>query len=325
MSKRLGLEEVRKRLEELGLELISEEYVSNQKPIEVRCKCGKIFSTSLGNISRHKIGLCPQCRRKQIAEAQRFDFGDMLEYIKQFELEMISKKEEYKNSKSVLRFRCKCGEIFETTQGALYHKNKTCCDSCTRRRLGEERKLELDYIKLFCKEKGVELLSEQYINNTTPLKFKCKCGEVFYKAWNNFVKNSRCKTCNKIASEGETRISLWLEENEIDFVSEYKIEECTDINPLPFDFAIFDNTGLLCLIEYDGIQHYEPRPFGSKNSDKIEQNFLTCQKHDKIKDNYCEEHGIKLIRIPYWDKNNIEKILTRELTNIHGNIERGEY
>lgn len=30
---------------------------------------------------------------------------------------------------------------------------------------------------------------------------------------------------------------------------------------------------------------------------------------DKIKEKYCEDNNIKLITIPYWEKNNIEKYL----------------
>ena len=33
------------------------------------------------------------------------------------------------------------------------------------------------------------------------------------------------------------------------------------------------------------------------------------QEHDKIKDNYCKDKNINLLRIPYWEFNNIENIL----------------
>lgn len=35
--------------------------------------------------------------------------------------------------------------------------------------------------------------------------------------------------------------------------------------------------------------------------------------YDAIKTNYCKQNGIKLIRIPYWNLNNIESILDKEL------------
>ena len=34
---------------------------------------------------------------------------------------------------------------------------------------------------------------------------------------------------------------------------------------------------------------------------------------DNIKTKYCEDNNIKLIRIPYWNYNNIEQILELEL------------
>ena len=47
----------------------------------------------------------------------------------------------------------------------------------------------------------------------------------------------------------------------------------------------------------------------------IENNLIKYAKvskeHDKIKDNYCKENNINLLRIPYWerDNGNIEKII----------------
>ena len=34
---------------------------------------------------------------------------------------------------------------------------------------------------------------------------------------------------------------------------------------------------------------------------------------DNIKTQYCKDNNIKLIRIPYWDFDNIEEILKKEL------------
>jgi hypothetical protein len=37
------------------------------------------------------------------------------------------------------------------------------------------------------------------------------------------------------------------------------------------------------------------------------------QKHDKIKDEYCATRGIRLLRIPYYDKYKLDEILAREV------------
>ena len=60
------------------------------------------------------------------------------------------------------------------------------------------------------------------------------------------------------------------------------------------------------LIEFDGFQHFETG-FIYKH---INQKTLEItQKHDKIKNEYCKNGNIKLLRIPYWKFNDIEKVL----------------
>lgn len=66
---------------------------------------------------------------------------------------------------------------------------------------------------------------------------------------------------------------------------------CGASRPLPFDFGIIVN-GRELLIEYDGEQHDQPVDFfgGASKLEKIEQ-------YDRIKDRYCQENGIPLLRI----------------------------
>ena len=74
---------------------------------------------------------------------------------------------------------------------------------------------------------------------------------------------------------------------------------------MPFDFYI---PSLNVLIEFDGIQHFEILPHWG-GIDKL----IETKIHDTIKTKYSENNHIKLIRIPYWELNNIEKILNEEL------------
>lgn len=74
--------------------------------------------------------------------------------------------------------------------------------------------------------------------------------------------------------------------------------------PLRFDFAIYDKGLLLCLIEVDGEYHFHPI------RGKLE--FRRQQAYDQKKNHYCLLKNIKLIRIPYWEIENLtyEKIFT---------------
>ena len=42
-----------------------------------------------------------------------------------------------------------------------------------------------------------------------------------------------------------------------------------------------------------------------------EDEYKTLKIHDKRKDEYAKKHGWKLIRIPYWEFDNIENILEK--------------
>lgn len=140
--------------------------------------------------------------------------------------------------------------------------------------------------------------------------WKCtKCS----KEWKSAVhvrKDFCCPRCRE--SKGEKLISEYLESNNITYQSQYRISECRDNKPLPFDFAVFDSNGLKMLIEYDGIQHYEEVSFSNDKS-LGEENLKTVKKHDLIKDKYCIDNGIKLVRIKYTDYDKIENILHNEL------------
>lgn len=73
-----------------------------------------------------------------------------------------------------------------------------------------------------------------------------------------------------------------------------KFDDCKYIYTLRFDFAIMQNDKLLGLIEYDGKQHFEPIEFFGG-----EDGFRQTKERDEIKNTYCKDHDIPLIRLPY--------------------------
>lgn len=89
--------------------------------------------------------------------------------------------------------------------------------------------------------------------------------------------------------------------NKIVFIREKRFDDCRDVKPLPFDFYIPENN---LIIEFDGRQHFE----------KIyNRDYETTKRHDTIKNQYCKDNNIGILRIPYWDEDNIENIITTKL------------
>ena len=64
-------------------------------------------------------------------------------------------------------------------------------------------------------------------------------------------------------------------------------------------------------IEYDGIQHFEPIDFNGLGREYAKVAFENQIVRDGIKNRYCIENNINLIRIPYTDFENIEKIFIK--------------
>lgn len=105
------------------------------------------------------------------------------------------------------------------------------------------------------------------------------------------------------SSRGEIKIHEILEESGLNYKMEFIFPDLRSSNgkPLRFDFAVFDDDGDIdFLIEFQGIQHYEPKEkFGGLSGLRKQQY------NDALKRKYCEEHGLTLIAIPYWEESRI--------------------
>lgn len=125
-----------------------------------------------------------------------------------------------------------------------------------------------------------------------------------------------CKYCldkkKYKVSKGETKIEEYLKSKNIKYIRQYLFDDCRDVYALPFDFYLTDYN--IC-IEYDGQHHYKPVNFNGISDEEALINHNNTVKHDNTKNEYCKNHNIQLIRIPYWEYKNINNILDNELNN----------
>ena len=142
---------------------------------------------------------------------------------------------------------------------------------------------------------------------------KCDCGTIREVKTDNLLQG-KSTSCGCSKSKGENLIKSFLFNAQINFESQKTFNNCR--NPktnhlLFFDFYLPDYN---CCIEYDGIQHFicEERNWNTQ------EHFEEVQYRDNIKNEYCKNNKIKLIRISYQDIDNIDNILKKELklTNI---------
>ena len=134
-----------------------------------------------------------------------------------------------------------------------------------------------------------------YINKTKKITLICeKHGEFLIHPFNHLNYGDICTKCNETVVF--KLISKYLKN--INFTRQYKFN---DMN-LPFDFYI---PSMRIVIDFQDKNHFDPN-FEYYNQLKI---------NEKIKNDYCEEHYINLIRIKYTNIDNIESILKESIKN----------
>ena len=182
------------------------------------------------------------------------------------------------------------------------------CSMCKIRKLSEAHyKSHDEYVQELAEyNPDIEVL-EQYVGANIPILHRCKRDLCEWMACPNDILHGRgCPQCQE--SSGERVIRQWLELKRIQYAYQKRFPDCKDVNVLPFDFYILDyNT----CIEFDGPQHFEPIDFAGKGKEWAQQQFEKTQYHDKIKNKYCEDNNIRLLRIPYFK--NIEEELNNFL------------
>ncbi len=204
--------------------------------------------------------------------------------------------------------QCECGKTRYKEYRDLYSGRSLSC-GCLRREQVIQRNYEkgtipigtkfglltviedLGYKKQNCRDKQVRYSL-----------CKCDCGNIV-EVLNNNLKTGGSQSCGCVQSRGEQVIAKILRDNNINFCTQYSFPDLkTEKNgTLRFDFAIFKNNTLYSLIEFDGRQHY----FGPEASWSHCNSLEEIQYRDNLKNEYCKKNNIHLIRIPYYEINEI--------------------
>jgi hypothetical protein len=278
-------------------------YINSQTEVQYICECGSIDSKKAYSLLEHPR--CASCGNKNPSNKLTHQmFVDKMKVINPNIIILGN----YVNSKEKVKFQCECGNVDFAIPNSLLKGHK--CWKCGIVRRSNNNRISSDEIENRIKliNPSIRLLSK-YTRRRDNIKCEClECGHIWDTLADSLLNmHTGCPNC--LISKGEKRIKTFLDKKDIQYIQQYRLDDCRNTYPLPYDFAILFNDELLCLIEYDGKQHYEP---WHKIHDAIER-LKIIQFRDNIKNNYCKSNNIKLIRIPYWDYDNIEHILTKEL------------
>ena len=183
--KKFTLEDIRNIFLENNCILLEETYSNNQQPLKFICSCGKEDVKHL--ISYQKTKKCRYCNRQNQDNLRR----NSLEKVKSFfeEHGCVFLNDEYKNNIQPLDFVCSCGrkdsKCFES-----FKLNPQC-------RYCSGKALDFDTVKKTFEDNNCILLENNFKTCKELMRFKCYCGKEDSKAFNDFKKSPKCRTCSK--------------------------------------------------------------------------------------------------------------------------------
>ena len=227
---------------------------------------------------------------------------------------VLERAENNKQGKAQWKCRCDCGNIVIVDGSSLRSGHTKSCGCLQRNRTSESCKINIvgQTIGNFT---VLEYQQKQYQDKGRS-KWKCRCNlcgnEEVYLTTDNMKIQFSCG-CS-IESKGELKIKQLLNENNIYFIQEKRFSDCKfeDTGHVArFDFYL---PNLNYIIEYDGVQHFQQGNGVYDNEEK----FIKTQQHDNIKNQYCKDNNIGLIRIPYthYDNISIEDLLPGSIYTI---------
>ena len=247
-------------------------------------------------------------------DRQENHYNKCLEKANSLGYTLVSSKEEIINNSSYIEYICPKHGIKKSRVNNFITKT-LCCKECVLEQASLRNRMSLDDVIKRIETCGGHVVNpEDYINSEIKnLYINCPmCGNPYLTSFKLFTQRnigSLCEECQSRESSGERFIRMYLEKNNIQFSQYYWFSDCRDVNPLPFDFYLPNNN---TIIEFDGEQHFTDKSYKSNHfHDSLEY----TQLHDKIKNEYCKNKNINLIRIPYWDILNIDTITNIAINN----------
>jgi len=135
---------------------------------------------------------CPECAA--ISRGEKI--SDSLENFKKMAMKMGGQclSTEYKNNRTVLKYKCDKGHIFESEARNIVRGS--WCPACGEESARKKLQGSFDEIKDIAAKRGGKCLSTEYVNNFTRLVFQCENGHVWEAEPKRIKAGHWCRKCH---------------------------------------------------------------------------------------------------------------------------------
>ena len=273
-------------------------YINIDTKISIKCFTHGLFEqTPYVHLKEHG---CPDCANNLRAEKLRLNNKEFIQRAKEIHGNKYDySKANYFNNQTKITIICSEHGEFEQAPGS--HLSGSGCPRCAliERKVKNSLTTE-EFVERARKVHGSKYnyLKVKYINAKRKVLILCSEHGEFEQVPNYHLSGNGCPKCK--SSKGEEEVRKWLISNNVSFEEQKSFDGCVYKLPLKFDFYLPETN---TIIEYDGEFHFMET--GLKNS--LDRSLT----RDRIKDRYCIDNNINLIRIGFWEE--ISKILEENL------------
>lgn len=260
-----------------------------------KCDCGQECFVESSELTTGRTESCGCSLKYKYTDLTNQRFGRLIA------IKDSGKRDDYRNI--LWLCKCDCGNI-----AYVPSKNLTAGITCSCGCLQKEKAAQLGHGHLqdltgqrFGKLVVIENSGERNSRNKILWNCKCDCGNICQKAGADLRAGSvlSCGCINH--NYYENAIADILTNHDVQYERQKTFKDCRNpkINRhLRFDFYLPERN--LC-IEYDGKQHFEKHKVWDTR-DPLENR----QYRDAIKNQFCKDNSINLIRIPYTESQKID-------------------
>ena len=291
----------------------SESIIQNQKSIiKIFCKKHKVYFNQM--VISHANGniACRECQKEKKSQKKYTTetfISSLPESLKKYNYSY--EKTIYTGIYNIITVNCPIHGDFKikATKHLLGHKCKQCELEEKSKKFRSNTEKFVEKCKKQFKDVDYDYSVTKYGKNAKDeIEIKCpNCGIIKTTPLKFLYSKVGCYTCNGRKYIGEEKIKDVLKKEKIEYKYQFVFPDLKDKKNLSYDFFLKEKN---LLIEYNGKQHYDKKSFG-----KTYKEFLLQKHHDWLKRNYAKKNGITLLVIPYWDFDNITKILKEKIND----------
>ena len=218
---------------------------------------------------------------------------------------VLEETQQRDNGGSIIwKCQCDCGNIVYVSSNRLRHKNKPTqsCGCLNKEKAAEVGKNNIKDLtnQVFGKLTVITRVNSLKTKNYSKTLWlcKCECGTELIVQGQSLV-SGNTQSCGCIKSRGEEKIAKILNDNKIQFEKEKIFSDAKSPRGGYYRFDFYVNNQYI--IEYDGKQHFQNSSWGRKTM-SVEH----AKQIDNEKNQYCLQHNLPIIRIPYTYYNNLK-------------------